>query len=251
MTSLLRDSATMTRRNLLRILRTPQLVFFMFVGPTIFVLLFNVVFGGSVGTGDLDYIDFLIPGILVQMAVFDGTNTAIALAQDRQRGTIDRFRSLPISRASVLIGRVTADAVRTTATVLIVVLVGYLFGFRPAGGVEMIPAAVVLVVAFANVFSWGYALLASYVREPEAIESVSWVPVFPLVFAASTFAPVDNMPGWVQPFVEHQPVTVTVDAVRALLHGGEATASVAQSLGWTALLVTIFATWSIRRFGHE
>lgn len=251
MISIARDSTTMTRRNLLRIRRTPQLVLFLFVGPTIFVLLFNVVFGGSIGTGELDYIDFLIPGILVQMAVFDGTNTAIALAQDRQRGTIDRFRSLPISRASVLIGRVAADAVRTTATVFIVVFVGFVFGFRPSGGPEMILPAVALVVAFATIFSWGYALLASYVRETEAIEAASWIPVFPLVFAASTFAPVDNMPGWVQPFVEHQPVTVTVDAVRALVHGGEAASLVVQSLVWTVGLVAVFATWSIRRFSHE
>ena len=248
--ALFRDSVTMTHRNLLRIVRTPQLAALLIAGPIVFVLLFNVVFGGSIGTGDLDYIDFLIPGILVQMAVFDGTNTAMALAEDHQRGTIDRFRSLPMQRAAVLVGRVMADAVRATATSSIVVVVGFILGFRPAGGIEMLIPAVALVVAFGHAFAWGYSVLALHVPSPESLQSASWIPVFPLVFAASTFAPVENMPSWMQPVVEHQPVTVTVDAVRALLHDGTVGAPLMQSLAWTAALIAVFATWSVRRFSH-
>lgn len=250
MTATLRDSATMTRRNLLRIVRTPHLAGLLIAGPVIFVLLFNVVFGGSIGTGELDYIDFLIPGILVQTAVFDGTNTAMALADDHQRGTIDRFRSLPMQRSAVLIGRVAADVVRATATATVVVVVGLMLGFRPAGGVQMIVPAIASVVAFGHAFAWGYSVLALYVKSPESLQSAAWIPVFPLVFAASTFAPVENMPSWIQPVVEHQPVTVTVDAVRALLHDGELTSSLLQSTAWTGTLVAVFATWSIRRFSH-
>ena len=250
MSTLVHDSLTMTRRNVLRIGRTPQLVPLLVAGPVVFVLLFNVVFGGSIATGELDYIDYLIPGILVQMAVFDGTNTAMALAEDHQRGTIDRFRSLPMHRSAVLIGRVVADAVRVAATASVVVLVGYLLGFRPAAGFETVVPAIALVVAFGHVFAWGYAVLALHVTNPESLQSASWIPVFPLVFAASTFAPVENMPSWMQPVIEHQPVTVTVDAIRSLLHGGDLAWPLTQSLAWTAGLVAIFSTWSIRRFSR-
>lgn len=249
-TGIVRDSLTMTHRNLLRIVRTPQLAPLLIVGPVVFVLLFNVVFGGSIGTGELDYIDFLIPGILVQMAVFDGTGTALALAEDHQRGTIDRFRSLPMRRAAVLIGRVMADAVRSTATAAIVIAVGLVLGFRPADGIEMIVPAIALVVAFGHAFAWGYSVLALHVPTPESLQSASWIPVFPLVFAASTFAPVENMPSWMQPVIEHQPVTVTVDAVRALLHGGDVASPLIQSLAWTVTLIAVFATWSTRRFAR-
>lgn len=250
MIDLLHDSVTMMRRNLLRIQRTPHLGALLVVGPVIFVLLFNVVFGGSIVTGELEYIDFLIPGILVQTAVFDGTNTAMALAEDHQRGTIDRFRSLPMRRSAVLIGRVAADAVRAAATAVVVVAVGLLLGFRPVEGIEMVLPAVLLVVAFGHAFAWGYSVLALHVTAPESLQSASWIPVFPLVFAASTFAPVENMPSWMRPVVEHQPVTVTVDAVRALLHGGDLASPLMQSLAWTAALVAIFATWSIRKFSR-
>ena len=250
MSAVLRDTVTMTRRNLLRIRRTPQLVGLLVIGPVIFVLLFNVVFGGSIVTGELDYIDFLIPGILVQTAVFDGTNTAMALAEDHQRGTIDRFRSLPMRRSAVLVGRVTADAVRVAATAAVVVVVGLVLGFRPAEGIAMVIPAVLLVVAFGHAFAWGYSVLALHVTAPESLQSASWIPVFPLVFAASTFAPVENMPSWMRPVVEHQPVTVTVDAARALLHGGDLASPLFQSLTWTATLVTVFATWSIRKFSR-
>ncbi len=248
MSTLIHDSATMTRRNTLRIARTPQLLPLLIAGPVVFVLLFNVVFGGSIATGELAYIDYLIPGILVQMAVFDGTNTAMALAEDHQRGTIDRFKSLPMHRSAVLIGRVTADAARAAVTASIVVAVGFTLGFRPAEGIETIIPAIALVVAFGHAFAWGYSVLALHVPTPESLQSASWIPVFPLVFAASTFAPVENMPGWMQPVVEHQPVTVTVDAARALLHGGDLASPLAQSVAWTVGLVALFATWSIRRF---
>lgn len=250
MSVLVHDSLTMTHRNLLRIMRTPQLAALLVAGPVIFVLLFNVVFGGSIATGELDYIDFLIPGILVQTAVFDGTNTAMALAEDHQRGTIDRFRSLPMRRAAVLIGRVAADAARATATATIVVVVGLVLGFRPDAGIEMIVPAVAVVVVFGHAFAWGYSLLALYVTTPESLQSASWIPVFPLVFAASTFAPVENMPGWMQPVVEHQPVTVTVDAVRALLHDGDVVSPLTQALAWSAALIVVFAALSVRKFNR-
>lgn len=246
--NLVSDSLTMARRNLLRILRTPQIILFTVAGPIVFVVLFNVVFGGSIGTNELDYIDFLIPGVLIQTAVFDGTNTAVAIAQDLQRGSVDRFRSLPMQRSAVLFGRIAADIVRATFTAIVVTLIGLALGFRPSEGPLMLVAVIGLVVAFGSVFNWAYAYLGLLVKTPEAVESAGYLPIFPLVFAASTFAPVENMPDWMQPFAAHQPVTVTVDAARAMLHGGDVISALAQSAVWIVVLTVLFASASIRRF---
>ncbi|MGB5759698.1 MAG: ABC transporter permease [Acidimicrobiales bacterium] len=219
---------------------------FTFVGPVVFVVLLDVVFGGSVATGDLNYIDFLIPGVLVQTAVFDGTSTAIALPHDIQNGSLDRFTSLPIRRSAVLIGRKLADLVRVTATALVVLGVGFLLGFRASEGLAAVVASVALAVAFGHTFHWAYAYFGLTLKDPTVVQSAGFLPIFPLVFAASTFAPVENMPGWLQPFSEHQPVTVTVDAVRAIMHGGDVAEPLTQSLLWIAGLLALWATLATR-----
>ena len=246
--SFLTDATTMTRRNLLRLRRTPQIMLFAVVGPVVFVVLFDVVFGGSVTTGELDYIDFLIPGVLVQTAVFDGTSTAIALTQDLQRGSLDRFRSLPIRRSAVLIGRTATDLVRATATAFVVVAVGLVLGFRASEGPLAVLVAVALAVAFGHTFNWAYAYFGLKLKDPAIVESAGYLPIFPLVFAASTFAPVENMPGWLQPFAEHQPVTVTADAVRAIMHGGELAGPLTQSVLWIVGLLVLWTTLATRAF---
>ncbi len=246
--SFLTDATTMTRRNLLRLRRTPQIMLFAVVGPVVFVVLFDVVFGGSVTTGELDYIDFLIPGVLVQTAVFDVTGTAIALTQDLQRGSLDRFRSLPIRRSAVLIGRTTADLLRLGVTALVVLAVGFLLGSRPGEGPVALMAAVLLAMALGHTFHWAYTWLGLLLKDPVAVESAGYMPILPLVFVASTFAPVDNMPGWLQPVAEHQPVTVTVDAVRALIHGGELAGPLVQSALWIVGLLTLWSTLATRSF---
>lgn len=244
------DALTMTRRNLLHLWRTPQIILFTFVGPIVLVLLFDVVFGGSVATSDLDYIDFLIPGVLIQTAVFDGTSTAIALTQDIQRGSLDRFTSLPIRRSAVLIGRTLTDLVRVSATALVVLGVGFLLGFRASEGLGAVIAGVALAVAFGHTFHWAYAYFGLKLKDPTVIQSAGYLPIFPLVFAASTFAPVENMPGWLQPFSEHQPVTVTVDAVRAIMHGGDVAGPLTQSLLWIAGLLVLWSTLATRAFAR-
>lgn len=245
---LVADSVTMTKRNLLRLARTPQIMVFAVVGPIILVLLFDVVFGGSVSTGELDYIDFLIPGVLIQAAVFDGTNTAAAITQDLQRGTLDRFRSLPIRRSSVLIGRTATDLVRSGATAIVIVLVGFALGFRPSEGPLALAAAMALAVAFGHTFSWAYAYFGLLLKDPVTVESAGYLPIFPLVFAASTFAPVENMPAWLRPIAEHQPVTVTVDALRAIVHGGDVATPLTQSLLWIVGLLALWTTLATRTF---
>ena len=244
------DALTMTRRNLLRLWRTPQLILFTFIGPIVMVVLFDVVFGGSVATSDLDYIDFLIPGILIQTAVFDGTSTAIALTQDIQRGSLDRFTSLPIRRSAVLIGRTLTDLVRASATALVVLGVGFLVGFRASEGLGALALGVALAVAFGHTFHWAYAYLGLKLKDPTVVQSAGYLPIFPLVFAASTFAPVENMPGWLQPFSQHQPVTVTVDAVRAIMHGGDVAGPLTQSLLWIAGLLVLWSTLATRAFAR-
>lgn len=248
--SFIADSVTITKRNLLRIARTPQIMLFAVVGPVIFVVLFHVVFGGSVATGELDYIDFLIPGVLIQTAVFDATNTAIALTQDLERGTLDRFRSLPIRRSSVLVGRTAADLVRSTATSIVILIVGFALGFRPSEGPLAVAAAIAVAVAFGHAFAWAYAYFGLLLKDPVTVESAGYLPILPLVFAASTFAPVENMPSWLRPIAEHQPVTVTVDAVRAIVHGGDLASPLTQSLLWIAGLLALWTTLATRAFNR-
>ncbi len=247
-TGFLAEIGAMTRRNLLRIWRTPNVVLNILIAPLVFVVLFDVVFGGSITTGDLDYIDFLIPGVLVQTAVFDGTATAIAVTQDLERGSLDRFRSLPIRRSAVLVGRTTADLVRLSITTLAVLVIGVALGFRPGEGPAPLVAALVLAVGLGHTFHWAYTWLGLKLKDPVAVESAAFLPVLPLVFVGSTFAPVENMPGWLQPVAEHQPVTVTVDAVRALIHGGELAGPLVQSVLWIAGLLALWATLATRSF---
>lgn len=245
---LLNDTVAMTRRNLLRLSRTPQVIVFATIQPVIFVLLFNFVFGGSIDFAPgVDYIDFLIPGILVQTSLFSSGNTAIGLTDDLQKGAIDRFRSLPMHHIAVLIGRTNADALRAALTMTIICLVGFVVGFRTDhyGGLVM---GVGLAILFAYAFNWVFAAFALYVRDPEAAQAGAFLPVFPLVFAASTFAPVGNMPGWLQPFADNQPVTVTVDAIRALTQGNPAGSRVLESLAYSLAILAVAIPVAARKF---
>ena len=245
-----RDAATMTRRNLLRLSRTPQVIVFSTIQPLMFVLLFNFVFGGSIDTG-INYIDFLVPGVLIQTSMFAGSNTAIGLAQDLESGAIDRFRSLPMARSAVLIGRTLADATRTLITSIVIVIVGLLLGFRPPGGVLAVIAAILLCILFAQAFTWVFTLMALKVKDVEAVQAAAFLPVFPLVFAASTFAPVENMPPWLQAFSSRQPVTLTIDAMRAILAGTNPGSSLFWSLVWIFGILGVASTLAVRTFSKN
>ncbi len=245
---LVNDVVAMTRRNLLRLFRTPQVIVFATIQPVIFVLLFNFVFGGSIQfDGDVEYIDFLVPGILVQTALFAAGNTAIGITDDLQKGAIDRFRSLPMHHIAVLIGRTNADALRATLTMTIITVVGFIIGFRTDhyGGLVL---GIGLAILLAYAFNWVFAAFGLYVRDPEAAQAGAFLPVFPLVFAASTFAPVDNMPGWLQPFANNQPVTVTVNAIRALTQGTPPGRDLWLSIGYSFAILLIFIPLASRKF---
>jgi ABC-2 type transport system permease protein len=207
-------------RNLRKVLRTPQfLIFEVFIQPIIFVLLFAYVFGGAIRVGTGNYIDFLLPGILVQTAVFGGLNTGLAVAEDLRNGLMDRFWSLPMSRSAVVVGRIVADTVLSTMAVLVMVGVGYLIGFRFHGGIVEALAAIGIAILAGTTFGVVGSLLAVIFRSPEAIQGVGFAMLFPIVFASSVFVPVATMPSWLQAVASRTPITATVDAVRALSLG--------------------------------
>jgi ABC transporter DrrB family efflux protein len=245
----LADSRVMTARQLRKTLRRPTYVVFAFVQPVMLVLLFRYVFGGAIDPGDVGYVDYLMPGIIVQTAIFGALITGLGLTEDMKAGVVDRFRSLPIARSAVLIGRTAADAVVNVMTLLVMVLVGVALGFRPSQPVYDLALAFALVLGFAYVFSWISAFIGLSVRDPETAQSVGFIWVFPLTFASSAFVPTDSMPGAVRWFADVNPVTLAVDAARALTVGhGDATSPALQTLAWLAGLLLVFLPLAVRAF---
>ena len=243
------DAAAVTRRNLYRYIRVPTLLLFSTIQPVMFVLLFTYVFGGSIDVPGVDrYIDYLIPGILVQTVVFGSTQTGVGLAEDLSRGMIDRFRSLPMARSAVLAGRTLSDSVRNLFVVGLMLLVGTVVGFRFHAGVGPALAAVGIALAFGLAFSWISALIGLSVRDVESAQAAGFVWVFPLVFASSAFVPVAGMPGWLQAFAKASPVTNTVDALRALCLGGPTATPVLRSLAWIVGILLVFVPLAVNRY---
>jgi ABC-2 type transport system permease protein len=242
------DIAGITKRNLLRILRTPRLLIFSSIQPVMFVLLFRYVFAGAIRVPHGAYVDYLMPGIFVQTSLFGGSSTAVGLATDLQGGIIDRFRSLPMARSAVLAGRTIADLIRNVFVVALMVIVGVLVGFRFHGSIGTDLGGLGLVLLFGYAFSWVYATVGLLVKDPETAQVAAFLPLFPLVFASSAFVPVSSMPGWLQAFANVQPVSVTVDAVRGLLAGGSVEHWLWQSLAWAAGILVVFSVLAVRQY---
>ena len=242
-----RDIAIVTRRNLWRIARTPQLLVFTTIQPVLFVLLFVYVFGGAIRAPGMSYVDFLLPGIFVQTVLFGGT-TAVALATDLASGMDDRFRSLPMARSAVLAGRTLADVSRNIITLTIVAAVGTLTGFRFHNGALAALAAVLLILAFGYAFSWFSAVLGLTVKDPQTAQLAGFLPIFPFIFASSAFVPIASMPGWMQAFANAQPVTVLVNTVRALTQGGPVYHWLWQTAAWTVGFLAVFVPLAISRY---
>jgi ABC-2 type transport system ATP-binding protein len=247
------DTWVVTRRNLRHFVRHPQLLIFSTVQPIMFVLLFTYVFGGAIEQalpGGVSYIDFLLPGIFVQSVSFRATQTAVGLAEDLERGVIDRFRSMPMARSAVLAGRTLADLVRNVLIIVLMIAVGYIIGFRFQGDLLDALASVAVVSAFGLALSWIFAFVALTVRGAEAAQSAGFVAIFPLVFASSVFVPVSSMPAWLEAFAEVSPVTLTADAARAFALGGSTSDSLPGALAWIGGLLVIFiplCLWRYRR----
>ena len=243
----LADSRVMAARQLRKILRRPTYVVYLFVQPVIFVLLFRYVFGGAIDTGDISYVDYLMPGIITMTAIFGALTTGLGLTEDIAGGAVDRFRSLPIARSAVLIGRTAADLTTNAVSLIVMLLIGIAVGFRPSEPIYEVALAFVLVLAFAYVFSWISAFIGLTVRDPETAQSVGFVWVFPLVFASSAFVPTADMPAVVQTLADINPVTLVVDAARALTIGdGDALGPTLGTLAWLIGLLAIFVPLSVR-----
>jgi ABC-2 type transport system ATP-binding protein len=245
------DAAVVTGRNLRHFIRQPQLLLFSTIQPVIFVLLFTYVFGGAVShslPNGISYIDFLLPGIFVQSVAFRASQTQIGLSEDLQRGVVDRFRSMPIARSAVLIGRTAADLVRNVLIILLMVGVGYLLGFRFHGGFAQAIASIAIVSAFGLALSWIFAFVALTVRGTEAAQSAGFIVLFPLVFASSVFVPVTTMPDWLQAFAKSSPVTLTANAARSYALYPGTPGSLGGALAWVGGILAVFIPLSVWRY---
>jgi ABC-2 type transport system permease protein/oleandomycin transport system permease protein len=244
-----RDSRVMAERQLRKTLRRPTYIVFSFVQPVIFVLLFRYVFGGAIDTGSVSYVNFLMPGIIVQTAIFGALVTGLGITEDIKAGVVDRFRSLPMARSAVLLGRTAADLTMNVLTLIVMVTVGVLVGFRPSEPAWELALAFLIVLGFSYVFSWISAWVGLKVRDPETAQSAGFIWVFPLTFASSAFVPTDSMPAAVKAFADVNPVTYAVDAVRALTVGvGDAAPAALGTLAWLAGLLAIFVPLAVRAF---
>ncbi len=249
LTEAVADSRVMATRQLRKILRRPMYVVYLFVQPVILVLLFRYVFGGAINTGSVSYVNYLMPGIIVMTAVFGSLTTGLGLTEDIKAGVVDRFRSLPIARSAVLFGRTAADLAVNTVTLVIMLLIGFAIGFRPSQPAYEVVLAFALVLAFAYVFSWISAYIGIVVRDPETAQSIGFIWVFPLVFASSAFVPTSSMPGILHAFATVNPVSLTVNAARALTIGhGHALGPALGMLAWMAGLLLVFVPLAVRAF---
>jgi len=247
----LRDGYIVAGRNMRHFIRQPQLLLFSTVQPIMFVLLFSYVFGGAIGgslPAGVSYKDFLLPGILIQSTAFRATQTAIGLSEDMKRGVIDRFRSMPMARSAVLLGRTTADLVRNVLIIGLMIGVGYLVGFSFQAGVIPALACVALVAAFGFALSWIFAFVSLVVQGAETAQTAGFVLLFPLVFASSVFVPISSMPDWLQPIAEASPVTLTANAARTFALTGGVPSSLAGSLAWIVGILAVFVPLSVWRY---
>ena len=248
-----RDALAIAGRNLTALRRVPKLLVFSTIQPLVFVLLFRYVFGGVAALalpGGVRYVDYLLPGVFVQTAVFGAMNTAVGLATDLQSGLLERFRSLPMARSAVLAGRTIADLTRNIFVVALMAGVGFAVGFRIHNGVGPFLAAMLLVLLFGLALSWIWAVVGLAVGDPETAQAAAFPVLMPLVFASSAFIPVSTMPWWLQGFARHQPVSVTASAVRALVLGGPTSTYVWQSVAWLIGIIIVFAPLGVWRYRH-
>ncbi len=245
-----RDTLAICGRNLIALYRVPRLLVFSTIQPLVFVFLFRYVFGGvaALALPGIPYVDFLMPGVFVQVAVFGAMNTAVGLASDLQTGLLERFASLPMARSAVLAGRTLADLTRNVFVVTLMVTVGFAVGFRPHLGAGPFFAAMLLVLLFGFAMSWIFAVVGLAVGDPETAQAAAFPVMAPLVFASSAFIPVRTMPGWLQGFASHQPVSVTASAVRALVLGGPTSTYLWQCLAWLIGIVVVFAPLGVWRY---
>jgi ABC transporter DrrB family efflux protein len=254
------DGMVVMRRNLLQISRIPTVLVFELVQPIMFVLLFRFVFAGNITNlpAGITYVMFLMPGIFVQNAIFGSTTTAIGLAEDMKRGLLDRFRSLPMARSAVLVGRTSSDLAKNLVLLVLVIGVGYLVGFKFQNGLFGAIGMILLVLAVGFVFSWISAVVALAIKEVEGVQAAMFTGIFPIVFISAALVPVQGMISWIQPIAEHNPVTVWANCARVLALGDVALPPnygpqtleglLVGSVLWILGLLAIFVPLAIRMY---
>ncbi len=243
------DTANLTRRDIKIWTRNPAFLVFAVIQPVMFVLLFRYVFGGAIPTTvPGGYVNYLMPGIIAQSAAFASFGTAIALARQMQRGVIDRFRSMPMARSAVLLGRLAADTLRLTVTVIVVLGVGYAVGFRFLTGIGPAIGMLVLGIVFGVAICTISAFVGMAIRDEESVGSFGLIWLFPLTFVSSAFVTVRTMPGWLQAFANNQPVTIVIDEMRAMALGGPLVEHGWQSAAWLAGIFVVFIPLAVRAY---
>jgi ABC transporter DrrB family efflux protein len=243
------DTVVLARRNLKRIPRQPDLLIGYTVQPIMFVLLFVYVFGGAIQTPGFDYVDFLMPGIIVQSISFGGFATALGLCDDVHKGLIDRFRSLPMSRSSVLAGRTFSDVLLNCLSLVVLLSVGFIAGFNFIdSNVGQVVLGLVLLLLMGYAFSWIFALVGLFSSTPETANAIGFTLIFPLTFASSVFVPAASMPDGLRQFAEANPFTTWSDALRSLWIGTPANSDIWMSFVWIAVLVAVFAPLAVAKY---
>ncbi|HET6712261.1 MAG TPA: ABC transporter permease [Actinomycetota bacterium] len=242
------NTLTIARRNLLHIKATPEQLVEMTIQPIMFLVLFVYVFGGAIAGSSSEYLEFALPGILIQSVCFLPFTTALALNTDFSRGVIDRFRSLPMARSAVIGGRIMADGVRIAWSVVIIVGFSMILGFRFGGSAAEALAALLVVVAFGLAMCWPLAFIGITARSTESVNTWGFMIILPLTFASSAFVPTESMPGWLQAFAEVNPVTYAINATRSLMLGLPLEGWLTGTIVWIAVIVGLFAPLAIVRY---
>jgi ABC transporter DrrB family efflux protein len=248
---LARDTAAIANRNLIDLIRVPQLLVFTLIQPIIFVIIFRYVFGGAISSEPgVPYVNYLMPGIFVQTVVFGSITTGVSMATDLKSGLLERFRSLPMTRTAVLTGRTISDIVRMAMVVALIVIVGFAVGFKVQTNALAFIAGLLLVLLFAYALLWVFVFVGLAVGDPESAQAASFPVIAPLVFASSALVPVSTMPSWLQGFATYQPVSATANAVRALSLGGPTLSYVLQTLAWCVGMLIVFVPLAAWRYRH-
>ncbi len=248
MRRLVTDTLIIAERNLVRLPRSPDLLLAFTVQPIMFVLLFRYVFGGAINTHGVPYVEFLIPGIIVQNIAFGGFVTALGLNEDVHKGLIDRFRSLPMARPAVLAGRTLSDVVTNLLSVVVLLVTGLIIGFSFHASALDVIAGFGILLLFGYAFSWVFALVGLLVSSPESANSMGFIAVFPLTFISSAFVPVQSMPTVLRAFANVNPFTIVVDAMRHLWIGSPAGNYVWGSVVWALVIIAVFAPLAVARY---
>ncbi|MDX3129646.1 ABC transporter permease [Streptomyces europaeiscabiei] len=249
--SALSASLTFGWRAMLKIKHVPEQLFDVTAFPIMMVLMYTYLFGGALAGSPEEYIQFLLPGILVMSVVMITMYTGVSVNTDIEKGVFDRFRSLPIWRPSTMVGYLLGDALRYAIASVVMLTVGMILGYRPDGGVLGVVAGVVLLIVFSFAFSWIWTMFGLMLRTEKSVMGVSMMVIFPLTFLSNVFVDPSTMPGWLQAFVNNSPVTHLASAVRELMAGEWPTAEVAWTLGWSALFVLVFGPITMRLYNRK